>query len=42
MQSVSMIQQDGAPEKADHEPRPSGYEDAESPEYDRGQELQFV
>src|SRR6476620_4548877 len=38
----SVIQQDGAPEKADHEPRPSGNEDAERSEHDCWQDLQFV
>ena len=37
-----VIQEDGAPEEADHEPSPSGNEDAESSDHDRWQNLQFV
>src|ERR1700730_1621230 len=38
----SVIQQDGAPKKPDHEPRPSGNEDADRSEHDCWQDLQFV
>src|SRR5439155_24376542 len=37
-----MIQQDGAPEEADHEPWPSGNEEAETSDHDRWKNLEFV
>jgi len=37
-----VIQKHGAPEKTDHEPWPSGNEEAETRDQDRGQKLEFV